>query len=146
MPRAGSGPFGRAGPWFVSRALYVRAIMAVQRGAASEAMALVRGSLTLVSDLRDKYGLAFTLVPLATAAVLRGDDIWAAQILGVRDVISERTGATIVLKMVHDLHAQAERDVRARSIGSMVGWLHGRQKGVNRFVARGDRCRICESL
>jgi len=103
-----------AGPWFVSRALYVRAIMAVQRGAADDAIALVRESLMLVSDIRDSYAFAFTLVPLATAAVLKGDDVWAAQILGARDVISERTGATILLKMVHDLHAQAEREVRAR--------------------------------
>jgi predicted ATPase/DNA-binding XRE family transcriptional regulator len=103
-----------AGPWFMSRALYVRAIMAVQRGSADEAIALVRGSLGRIMDLQDKYGFAFTLVPLATAAVQKHDDEWAARILGARDAISERTGATIVLKMVHDLHADAEREVRSR--------------------------------
>jgi predicted ATPase/DNA-binding XRE family transcriptional regulator len=136
-----------AGPWFVSRALYVRAIMAVQRGAASEAMALVRDSLTLVTDLRDKYGLAFTLVPLATAAVLKGDDVWAAQILGARDVISERTGATIVLKMVHDLHAQAERDVRARLDADQwsAAYTAGRKASIDSLLA-GIDARLGESL
>jgi hypothetical protein len=119
----------------------------VQRGAASEAMALVRDSLTLVTDLRDKYGLAFTLVPLATAAVLRGDDIWAAQILGARDVISERTGATIVLKMVHDLHAQAERDVRARLDADQwsAAYTAGRKASIDSLLA-GIDARLGESL
>jgi predicted ATPase/DNA-binding XRE family transcriptional regulator len=136
-----------AGPWFVSRALYVRAIMAAQRGAASEAMALVRDSLTLVTDLQDKYGLAFTLVPLATAAILKGDDVWAAQILGARDVISERTGATIVLKMVHDLHVQAERDVRTR-LGAdrwSAAYTAGRKASIDSLLAEID-ARIGESL
>jgi predicted ATPase/DNA-binding XRE family transcriptional regulator len=136
-----------AGPWFVSRALYVRAIMAVQRGAAREAVALVRDSLTLVRDLRDKYAFAFTLVPLATAACLQGDDRWAAQILGARDVISERTGATIVLKMVHDLHAQAERDVRAR-LGEeqwSVAYAAGRKTSIDLLLAQIDK-RVGESL
>jgi predicted ATPase/DNA-binding XRE family transcriptional regulator len=136
-----------AGPWFVSRALYVRAIMAVQRGAAQEALALVRESLTLVRDIRDKYAFAFTLVPLATAALLKGDDAWAAQILGARDVISERTGATIVLKMVHDLHAQAERDVRAR-LGEdrwFAAYMAGRKASIDSLLAEID-ARIGESL
>ena len=129
-----------AGPWFLSRALYVRAIMAVQRGAAADAIAFVRDSLTRVRDLQDKYAFAFTLVPLATAAFLTGDDVWAAQILGMRAVISERTGATIVLKMVHDLHAEAERDVRARLGPDRWSAAYGvGQKDVDRFAAGADR-------
>jgi tetratricopeptide (TPR) repeat protein len=104
----------QAGPWFLTWALYVRAILAVRRGNADEAIALVRESLTCIRDLQDKYAFAYTLVPLVAAAVLKGDDAWAARILGARDAVSERTGATVVLKLVHDLQVQSEREVRAR--------------------------------
>jgi hypothetical protein len=104
----------QAGPWFLTWALYVRAIVAVRRGNADEAIALVRESLTCIRDLQDKYAFAYTLVPLVAAAVLKGDDAWAARILGARDAVSERTGATVVLKLVHDLQVQSEREVRAR--------------------------------
>jgi len=104
----------QAGPWFLTWALYVRAILAVRRGNADEAIALVRESLTCIRDLQDKYAFAYTLVPLVAAAVLKGDDAWAARILGARDAVSERTGATVVLKLVHDLQVESEREVRAR--------------------------------
>ncbi len=104
----------QAGPWFLTWALYVRAILAVRRGNADEAIALVRESLTCIRDLQDTYAFAYTLVPLVAAAVLKGDDAWAARILGARDAVSERTGATVVLKLVHDLHVRSEREVRAR--------------------------------
>ena len=55
----------------------------------------------------------YALVPLAAAAVLKGDDAWAARILGARDAVTERTGA-MVDKSVDDLREQAEREVRAR--------------------------------
>jgi predicted ATPase len=103
-----------AGAWFVSRALYVRALLAIQRGDAHRAIALTHESLTLSRRLDDKYALAFTLVPLASAAVLAGDDEWAARLIGAREAISERTGTTIGLKVVHDLHEQAERQARTR--------------------------------
>jgi hypothetical protein len=54
------------------------------------------------------------LVPLAAAAVLEGDHAWAARILGARDAVADRTGATVVDKSVDDLKNQAERDARAR--------------------------------
>jgi len=104
----------QAGPWFLTWALYVRAIVAVRRGNADEAIALVRESLTCIRDLQDKYAFAYTLVPLVAAAVLKGDDAWGARILGARDAVIERTGATVVLKLVHDLQTQSEREVRAR--------------------------------
>ncbi len=44
-----------AGPWFQARALLVRAILAVGRGNADDAIALVRESLTRIRDLQDKY-------------------------------------------------------------------------------------------
>jgi predicted ATPase/transcriptional regulator with XRE-family HTH domain len=102
-----------SGPWFLSRALYVRAILAVRRGNADDAIGFVRESLTHVRDLQDKYAFVFFLVPLAAAAVLKGDHAWAARILGARDAVSERTGASMVLEMVKELHGEAERTARA---------------------------------
>ncbi len=103
-----------AGPWFLTLALYLRAILAVRRGNPDEAIALVRESLTRIRELHDKFAFVYALVPLAAAAVLKGDDAWAARILGARDAVTERTGATVVDKSVHDLREQTEREVRAR--------------------------------
>jgi hypothetical protein len=75
---------------------------------------LVRESLTLFRQVHDKFGIVYVMVPLAAAAVLKGDDLWAARILGARDAVTERTGATIVDKWVQTLGEQAEREVRAR--------------------------------
>jgi ATP/maltotriose-dependent transcriptional regulator MalT len=103
-----------AGPWFLARALYVRATLALQRGNPDEAIARARESLTLFRQLHDKFAIVYALVPLAAAAVLKGDDLWTARILGARDAVTERTGATVVDKWVHALGEQAEREVRAR--------------------------------
>ena len=70
--------------------------------------------VSLRRELQDKFAFVYALVPLATAAVLKGDDVGAARILGVRDAITERTGTTVVDKSVHDLRDQAESEVRAR--------------------------------
>jgi predicted ATPase/DNA-binding XRE family transcriptional regulator len=103
-----------AAPWFLSWTLYLRAFLAVRRGNPHEAIALVRESLTCIRRLHDKFAFVHALVPLAAAAVLKGDDLWAARILGARDAVTERTGATVVDKSVDDLREQAEREVRAR--------------------------------
>jgi len=103
-----------AGPWFLSRALFVRAILAVGRENADDAIALVRESLTRIRDLQDKYAFIHALAPLAAAAALKGDYAWAARILGARDAVTERTGATVVVKPVHSLKERAEREVRSR--------------------------------
>jgi hypothetical protein len=102
------------GPWFLAVTLYVRAILAVRRGSADEAIALVREALTRIRDLQDKFTFVAALVPLAVAAVLKGEDAWAARILGARDAISERTGITLIDSPVRDLREQTERDARAR--------------------------------
>ena len=91
-----------------------RATLAVQRGNPDEAIALARESLTLFRQLHDKFAIVYALVPLAAAAALKGDDLWTARILGARDAVTERTGATVVDKWVHALGEQAEREVRAR--------------------------------
>jgi predicted ATPase/DNA-binding XRE family transcriptional regulator len=103
-----------AAPWFLSWTLYLRALLAVRRGNSGEAFAFVRESLTYIRQLHDKFAFVHALVPLAAAAVLSGDDIWAARILGARDDVTERTGATLVDQSVHDLRDEMERDVRRR--------------------------------
>jgi predicted ATPase len=103
-----------AGPWFLTWTLYARALAAVRRGNPDTAIALVRQSLTRIRELHDKFALVYALGTLAAAAVLKGDDAWAARILGVRDAVTDRTGVTVVDKSVHDLREQAERQVRGR--------------------------------
>jgi predicted ATPase/DNA-binding XRE family transcriptional regulator len=102
------------GPWFMALTLNVCAILAVRRGNADEAIAFVRESLTHILELHDKFAFVYALIPLAAAAVLKGDDGWAARILGARDRVTERTGATVVDKSVDDLKELAEREARAR--------------------------------
>jgi predicted ATPase/DNA-binding XRE family transcriptional regulator len=102
------------GPWFLSLALNVRAILAVRRGDAIGAIVVVRESLAHIRELQDTFAFVYALVPLAAAAVLRGDDEWAAQILGTRAGITVRTGATVVDRSVDDFGDRAERHVRAR--------------------------------
>jgi predicted ATPase/DNA-binding XRE family transcriptional regulator len=103
-----------AGPWFLARALLVRAILAVRRGAADQAIALVQQSLTHIRELHDKYAFVHAAVPLAAAASVKGDDPWAARILGARSVVTERTGAKIVFKPVHELCERIERETCER--------------------------------
>jgi ATP/maltotriose-dependent transcriptional regulator MalT len=101
-------------PWFVSWALYLRAFLAVRRGNPGEAIAFVRESLTYVRQLHDTFAFVYALVPLAAAAVLKGDDQWAARILGARDAVTERTGATVAEQSLEELREQAQRDALAR--------------------------------
>jgi predicted ATPase/DNA-binding XRE family transcriptional regulator len=103
-----------AAPWFLSWTLYLRAFLAVRRGNPHQAIVLVRESLTYIRQLHDKFAFVYALVPLAAAAVLKGDDAWAARILGARDAVAERTGATVVDGSVDNLKEQAEQEARAR--------------------------------
>jgi predicted ATPase/DNA-binding XRE family transcriptional regulator len=103
-----------SGPWFLARELFVRAILAVRRSAGDEAIALVRQSLIHIRDVQDKYAFVHAVVPLAAAAALRDDHLWAARILGARDVVVERTGARIVIKPVHEMSTHVERVARER--------------------------------
>ena len=85
--------------------------------------------------------------PLAAAAALKGDDAWAARILGARDAVIERTGVAVADSPVHDLREQAEREARAR-LGPdrwARAYAAGRRTSIDsaqdldRFVAEGDR-------
>jgi ATP/maltotriose-dependent transcriptional regulator MalT len=104
----------QSGPWFLALVSFRRATLAVQRGSADEAIAFARESLGLFRQLNDRFAIVYALAPLAAAAALKGDDLWTARILGARDAVTERTGATVVDKWVHALGEQAERDVRGR--------------------------------
>jgi hypothetical protein len=104
----------QAGPWFLTWALYVRAILAVRRSNPEQAIGFVRESLTCVRDLQDKFAYVYALVPLTAAAALTTDDAWVARILGARDSVTERTGVIVSDKSVYDLVAEAERGARAR--------------------------------
>jgi tetratricopeptide (TPR) repeat protein len=106
--------FGDDAPWFLCHGLWIRAILAVWHRSPDEAIAFVRESLTHIQTLHDKFAFVYALVPLAAAAVLKGDDVWAARILGARDAVTERTGATGADNIVHDLLEQVERDARTR--------------------------------
>jgi predicted ATPase/DNA-binding XRE family transcriptional regulator len=102
------------GPWFSSLAAYVRAILALRRGSPDEAIVHVHGSLIKMRELHDNFAFVYALIPLAAAAVLKGEDTWAARILGVRDAVTQRTGAAAIDKSVNDLRDQSEREVRVR--------------------------------
>ena len=103
-----------AGPWFFGPVLCLRAIVAVRRGQTKQAIALVGESLTKLHPLNDNFAFVYALVPLAAAAAFTGDDEWAARIVGVREAITERTGATVVGRVVGDLRDQTEREVHGR--------------------------------
>jgi hypothetical protein len=62
---------------------------------------LVRDNLTRIRELRDQFAFVYPMVPLAAAAVLEGDDVRAARILGARDAVTERTGAKVVTSVRH---------------------------------------------
>jgi predicted ATPase/DNA-binding XRE family transcriptional regulator len=131
------------GPWFLAVTLYVRAVVAVRRGSPDEAIALVREALMRIRDLQDRFTFVATLVPLAVAAVLKGDDAWAARILGARDAVIERTGITLIDSPVRDLREQTERDARAR-LGEnrwARAYAAGRSASIDALLMDIDRAR-----
>ena len=132
-----------AGPWFLSLVRYLRAVLAVRRGASDQAIALMRESLTHIQELQDKFAFVYALVPLAAAAVMKNDDAWAARIIGAREAISERTGRTIVDKSGHDLREQTEREARAR-LGPdrwAQAYAAGRKTSIDALLKDIDRAR-----
>ena len=125
-----------AAPWFLSWTLYLRAFLAVRRGKPDEAIAFVRESLSYIRQLHDTFAFVYALVPLAAAAVLKGEEEWAARILGARDAVTERTGAAVAEKSVDDVKEQAERDVRS-SLGPdrwARAYAAGRQSSIESLL------------
>src|SRR5262249_49513667 len=103
-----------AGPWVLLLPLYLRAVVAGRRGGAGRAVALARAGLVHTGALRDRFVVVFALVPFAAAVALKGDDEWAARILGARDAIIDQSGSRVTDQSVADLQDRAEREVRAR--------------------------------
>jgi ATP/maltotriose-dependent transcriptional regulator MalT len=103
-----------AGPWFLTWALYVRATLAVRHGDPDDAIALMAESLTRIRELHDNFAFVYALAPLIAAAVLKGDDVWAALLVGARDAVTDRTGVTVVDKSARDLQDQSEKKARRR--------------------------------
>lgn len=138
----------QAGPWFLNLPLYIRANLAVQRGRPDDAIALVRESLTCSRALNDKFAFVYALTPLAAAAVLKGDDAWAARVLGARDAVTERTGASAVDKSVRELRERTEREVRER-LGSdrwSRAYAAGRRASVDSLLKDIDSARASEVM
>jgi predicted ATPase/transcriptional regulator with XRE-family HTH domain len=101
-----------AGPWFLAPVRCYRATLALRHGNPDEAIALSRESLIDIRMLQDKYAYVYALIPLASAALLKGDALWAARILGAHDALAERSGFTIAISVVGDLRVRAQRDAR----------------------------------
>jgi predicted ATPase/DNA-binding XRE family transcriptional regulator len=132
-----------AGPWFLLLVGYLRAILAVRHGNEDDAIALVRENLTRIRELKDQSSFVYTTVPLAAAAALKGDDAWVARIIGARDAVTDRTGATVVDDCVRDLREYAERDARAR-LGAERwdrAYAAGRGSSIEALVQDIDRAR-----
>ncbi|HSL22805.1 MAG TPA: helix-turn-helix domain-containing protein [Vicinamibacterales bacterium] len=130
------------GPWFLALALDVRAILAVLRGNADESIAIVRESLTLIRGLHENHAFVFALGPLAVAAMLKGDEAWAARILGARDAVTERTRATVAVRQSLDnLMGLGEREVRARLAPDRwaAAYAAGRQMSIDSLLKDIDR-------
>ena len=64
----------------------------------------------LIRQLNDRFAFVYVMVPLSAAALLKGDDAWAARILGARDAVAERTGLTIVDAAAHELLTMVQQD------------------------------------
>jgi predicted ATPase/DNA-binding XRE family transcriptional regulator len=132
-----------SGPWFLLPVGYLRAILAVRRGHEDDAIALVRDNLTRIRELKDQSSFVYTTVPLAAAAALKGDDAWVARIIGARDAVTDRTGATAVGDTVRDLRECAERDARAR-LGAERwdrAYAAGRRSSIEALLHDIDRAR-----
>ena len=97
--------------------------------------------------LADKYGFKLAdvkVLPLQSlsnaAAALKGDDAWAARILGARDEVADRTGAAVVDNSVRDLQGRVEQEVRAR-LGNdrwAEAYAAGRRTSMNSLLKEVD--------
>jgi ATP/maltotriose-dependent transcriptional regulator MalT len=121
------GVLGGTGPWFRLLPLYLRAVLAVRRRKPDEALEFVRASLEQIRELHDKFAFVYALVPLASAAVLKGDHAWAARILGAGQAVTEQTGPTVSDASVADLRTSAEEEACAHL--GQDRWARGRAAG-----------------
>lgn len=62
--------------------------------------------------IHDKFAFVRAMAILSAAVALTGDHLWVARIIGVHDVVTERTGGTLV-GYIRELTEQAESEARA---------------------------------
>jgi predicted ATPase len=132
-----------AGPWFMTLVRYLRSVIAVRRGDADGAIAMVRENLAHIRQLHDMFALVYALVPLTAAAMLKGDDEWAARVLGAHDAFSERSGVTFVDTAAQDLRERAVQDLPAR-LGAArwaTAYAAGRRSSLEQLLDDIDRSR-----
>ena len=103
-----------SGPWFMSLGLYLRTVLAVRRGDPDAALVVGRDFLERIRQYQDTFAYTYALLPLAAAAAQKGDDVWVARLIGARDAVRDRTGATIVDPMIQEFLQQPERRARER--------------------------------
>ena len=103
-----------AGPWFLTPVLCYRGVAAANRGEADLAISLMKESLGYIRELHDRFSFVHALLPLAAGAMLKGDDEWAARILGASAAVSNSSGARVAIAVVQDLKDRTERVVRER--------------------------------
>jgi predicted ATPase/DNA-binding XRE family transcriptional regulator len=103
-----------SGPWFMTLGLYLRTVLAVRRGDPDRALAVGRELLERIRQYQDTFAYTYALLPLAAAAAQKGDDVWVARLIGARDAVRDRTGATVVDPMIQEFLQQPERRARER--------------------------------
>jgi predicted ATPase/DNA-binding XRE family transcriptional regulator len=132
---------GDDAPWFLCFVLCMRALLALRRGNADETIAWARESLVRIRAFNDRFVFVYALVPLAAGAALKGNDEWAARVLGVRDAVAERTGATLTDRTVHGFRVRAEQEVRER-LGPdrwALAYAAGRKSSIDALMKDIDR-------
>lgn len=131
----------QAGPWFRALTRYVEAMLALRRGDPNAALRYVRGSMTFIREMHDKFTFVNALVALFMAAVLKGDDEWAARIQGASHALTERTGVLPSDQPVHESRLEAERAVERR-LGPdrwMRHYTAGRTASIDTLLGEIDR-------
>jgi len=73
--------------------------------------------------VRDVYAL----VPLAATARLKGEDAWAAKVLGTKDAIAERSGGTAASMWIQQLRERVEQEARGRL--GLTEWTRAYESG-----------------
>jgi tetratricopeptide (TPR) repeat protein len=136
------------GPWFVTPVLCFRSLLALQQGRPREVLVRLRESLGYIRALQDRYSFVYALLPLAAAAMLEGDDVWAARVLGARDAVADRTGSRVVVGVVNELQVRTERTVRER-LGETrweAAYTAGRTASIDSLLEDIDRALARASL
>jgi len=64
--------------------------------------------------LNDRFSFVHALLPLAAGAMLKGDDEWAARVLGASAAVSISSGASVAIAVVQGLKERTEQVVRER--------------------------------